>query len=234
MLGIVFTGASGVGKSTLARWAASRFMLPLLPSVTTDVYRERGTTFEEAFRDAERLEEIQHEIHKRTTERLATYVNPAGWPRRVGDMIQPRPNGFVTDRGPDVLVYTALMIHGAYPDGLPEELDKILRRPDVLTVFVRPCRAVLDKARDTDGGRRNKFLSDDWVYRVDGGIAYHLETRNIPHITLDGDDHRGRRCSVLRAVSAIKWNGWPETPPAPTKGQRRKRAARNRGVNWEL
>lgn len=137
MLGIVFTGASGVGKSTLARWASSYYMLPLLSSVTTDVYRERGTTFDAAF-------------------------------------------------------------------------------------------------AEPDGGRRNKFLSDEWVYRVDGGIAYHLESRNIPHITLDGDDHRGRRASVLRAVDAIRRQVLPEETAKPLIASQKRRTGHSRGANWKL
>lgn len=212
MLGLIFTGASGVGKSTLAQWAARHFGLPLLPSVTSAVYRDHGTTFEEAFRDPDALTSIQADIHQRTTERLAAVVQPG---------VEGFADGFVTDRGPDVLVYTALMCHGAYPDGVPTGLDTILKRPDVLTVFVRPCRSVLEKARATDGGRRNLFLSDEWVYRVDGALAYHLESRNIPHITLDGEDHRGRRCSVLRAASGINWRGWPD-PESKAVKQRSK------------
>lgn len=211
MLGIVFTGASGVGKSTLAKWSAQQFGLPLLPSVTTDVYRDFGTTFDAAMSDPDALLKIQNEIHKRTADRLNDQLTAGA--RRVGDMVHPAPNGFVTDRGPDVLVYTALMCNGAYPDGVPSDLDRVFKNPAVLVVFVRPCASILSKARATDERRRSLFLSDEWVYRVDGALAYHLESRNIPHITLEGSDARGRRATILRAVNGIRWREPDELIP---------------------
>jgi hypothetical protein len=52
------------------------------------------------------------------------------------------------------------------------------------------------------------FLSDEWVYRVDGGIAYHLETNCVPYVSIEGESHAGRRATVKRAADAIKLAGW--------------------------
>lgn len=45
-----------------------------------------------------------------------------------------------------------------------------MRKSKNLTVFLRPNPVVLAAARASDGGRRNTFLTDEWVYGMDGAV----------------------------------------------------------------
>lgn len=179
MKGVVFCGASGTGKSTLATVTAGRYGFRPLPSITAAVYRDAGVTYAEAMGDPVKLAIIQREIHRRTAERLLleAYAAPKSPVR-----------GFVSERGIDVLAYTALMVRGSILNedaALPDGIASVLRRADVVTVFVRPCPQVLAEARRDDGERRNVFLTDEWVYRVDGAIRMILEATSVPYLEID-------------------------------------------------
>lgn len=194
--GIVFTGASGTGKSTLAKWAARKYGLRELPSATKAAYEESGTSYGDAFRDPTILAQIQLDVFRKTAGNLRNAVF-SGHP-------------WVSERGPDVLIYSSLMCHDAlpFPDTIGD-IDTVCKRTDVLTVYVRPCPAIIADARARDDGRRNRFLSDEWVYRVDGAIAYHLERFDIPHVTLSSPDWPDRITTVERAVSELIWGNRP-------------------------
>lgn len=194
--GIIFTGASGTGKSTLARWAARKWGLRELPSATKAAYDEAGVSHDEAFRDPGIMAEVQRDVYRK----LANGIRQAafsGYP-------------FVSERGSDVLVYTAFMCHNSFIATVPtNDIDDVCKRPDVLTVYVRPCPLILAEARAADVGRRNRFLSDEWVWRVDGAIAYHLERHVIPHVTLTSPDWPDRTATIERAVSELIWGKRP-------------------------
>lgn len=203
MRGVVFCGASGVGKSTLAYATAGRYGFKPLPSLTAEVYGDFGITYTEAMKDAGKLEKIQREIYRRTAARLREYA----------DAEPPAPaRGFVSERGLDVQAYTALMLRGATLSDtgeLPDGIAEVLRRSHVVTVFVRPCPEILAESRSDDKGRRNIFLSDEWVYRADGAIRLLLELSGVDYLNLDmpGLVDRmkliGERCAAAGIVPAV-------------------------------
>lgn len=179
MRGVVFCGASGVGKSTLAFATAGRYGFQPLPSLTAEVYQDAGVTYAEAMQDADKLERIQREIYRRTAARL----------RDLADAEPKYPvRGFVSERGIDVQAYTALMLRNATVNEfgeLPDGIAEVLRRSHVVTVFVRPCPEVVAEARSNDKNRRNIFLTDEWIYKADGAIRMLLEISGVDYVNLD-------------------------------------------------
>jgi hypothetical protein len=188
--GIIFTGASGVGKTTLAQWAAGTFGRRFVASVTAAVYADFGITYDEASRDPGTLLRVQQAIYDRTADRLAAECTRPG-------------RGFVSDRGADVLAYTSILCPTAFQAvGVPGLIDDLMRRPDVVVFYVRPCREVLAEARTDDRGRRNVFLSDEWVYRVDGIIGYRLQANQVPHTEVTGPGLLERLDAVRATMAA--------------------------------
>jgi hypothetical protein len=170
---VFLVGASGTGKSTVAKQLAAAMDLPYCPISAQEGYRHHGTTVEEAFRDPALMEKCQAHVRRHTHKRMEELVA--------------LPFGFVTDRAYDLSVYASLL-------GCPHSKESVRRIVELMTapptvgnrlavsvIFFRPHRDVLCVARATDGSRRNQFLTDEWVYRVDGALAHHVRFNGIPH-----------------------------------------------------
>lgn len=190
MPGIMFVGASGTGKSTLANWVAGRYSWPLVKSPTHEVYAKYGTTFDKAFSDPDKLAIIQSDILDATVIRLNEAVNKGS---------------FVSERGFDVVVYSSLMCPGFFRVANHDLIADVARRPDVIVCHLKPCQEVIELARKSDGSRRNMFLSDQWVYGIDGALTSYIEQQNIPHITLAGSEMRGRMRTIERVIAAYDY-----------------------------
>lgn len=184
-----FVGASGVGKSTLAAWAAAEFGLPLYKSANSAVYKDAGVTFEQALLDPAVLNQCQREIYHRTLAGLSAMA--------ASD------RGLAADRCIDLVVYTPDMLGGwdFYKDWGLERLEALAKDPRALVFFVRPHPDVTGQARATDGGRRSYFLQDGVVRRIDGGIEFFLEDRGVDHVTVDSPRFKDRARLVKKIVS---------------------------------
>lgn len=172
---VFFVGASGVGKSTLAALMAREMGLPFLTISPSAVYARHGYTIAECFEDRGKMAAVQYEVADYTATCLEREVNSPG---------------YVTDRAFDLSIYGALL-------GVPHPEPKVLRVLRAMTdgeypvhtsiVFVRPSARVLTAARLADKGRRGQFLSDPWVYRVDGALEYFIRTRRMECVEIPGD-----------------------------------------------
>lgn len=191
MPGIMFVGASGTGKSTLANWVSEKYCWPIVKSPTHEIYAKYQTTFDKAFSDPDKLAAIQADILDLTAIRIEEAANKGS---------------FVSERGFDVIVYSSLMCPGFFKDGPFNAITSIAQRPDVIVCHLRPCQEVIELARKSDGSRRNMFLSDPWVYGIDGALTSYIEQYNIPHITLAGSEMRGRLRTLERVIAAYEYH----------------------------
>src|SRR5260221_5842843 len=87
---IYFVGAHSTGKTTLARWAAKRFGLPLVSEVVRTVLAEREIPLDRLKTQVELHGEVQQEIFERQ--------------RQAEERME---GGYVSDRAVDNLVYAA-------------------------------------------------------------------------------------------------------------------------------
>lgn len=172
-------GASGVGKTRLAAYLSKLTGLTRLPSVQRETLANMGLTFEELLAAPDALADFQTTIFKCQLEVEAAH-----------------PNGFVSDRCFDHLVYTAETSTIAWQIYRAQEYKdylEALRISDdpVVAFWVRPTRACWRAAREQN--ERLPFLNWDMVQRIDGGIQLVLESNAIPYIPVTTSSWRLRQ-----------------------------------------
>lgn len=170
---VFIIGSSGVGKSTLARALAPVLGLPYVPISGQVAYQKHGVTVDQAMRDSSVMASIQRGIADHVGGELERLASESA--------------GYVTDRCLDLSVYGSIL-------GFPHTHQKVKRVADamfahppaplalsVTVLFIRPHVDITRLARAQDGGRRNQFLTDEWVYRVDGALCHLARTGVIPN-----------------------------------------------------
>lgn len=207
---VFFVGASGVGKSTLAEWAATQYGWPLIQSANSRSYSDRGVTPDEARRNPPLMSEIQQEIQLRTAARLGEAANKGS---------------FVSDRGFDTLIYAPLLANFV-DERAEQEIVSIMKDRRAVThhpgggvtvdpadghnavvFYIRPHQDVLNAARRDDAGRRAMFLSEETVWRMDGAINFFLFDRKMLHVVIDTPVMIDRKAIVREAIAkAIQRN----------------------------
>ena len=160
---VYFIGAHSTGKTTLSRYVANKYGLPLLPEVARLVLAERELSMESLRLDLDVVDSFQKEI----------FVRQMASERGVKD--------FVSDRCFDNLAYAAQ--HSRILKDVLEMSDlkeyvKHMRDPDVFLFFVRPARATMRE----DGVREPV----DWeeVLRIDAMIKFMLEMWGLGYYTI--------------------------------------------------
>ncbi len=192
---IFLVGASGTGKSTLARAVADKLAWEYLPLSAGAAYTRHGATFASAEADPEVMQRVQTEI----CEDAAKAVAGAYYAGRH----------FVSDRGVDYYAYSMLLCNKPTNQmGVCAViLAELMKRADSAVFFCRPVPAILRAARESDSSRRSKFLTDEWVYRADGAILLLLRDRGIPFAEITGDDQAARVDTVVRNVGITSTGG---------------------------
>lgn len=184
---IYLVGASGVGKSTLAQAVAVRLGWRYLALSAGEAYAKHGATFDSAEADPELMRKVQTQICVDAA--TAIFAATAA------------PTPFVADRSVDYGVYTNLMCQ---PTQEGKDAVRVmalrLRDRNARVFLVRPQASVLEAARAADAGRRSKFLSDEWVYRVDGAILFYLRDRDIPFAEIGAGTVEERTQFVVRTA----------------------------------
>ncbi len=174
-----FLGASGVGKTTLARYVSERYDVPMLSGATKLALEKVGCTFDDLLVDAKVADDFQRCVWE-----MQQAIERPHWEDGCG---------FVSDRSIDLLAYTAKqsrvvreLMHGVTFGCYVERM----KRAHVF--FVRPCEAVKAKL----DGRRDRFLSPEWVWGVDAVIEFVLECEKIPYVTLGSPSLKDRVATV--------------------------------------
>ncbi len=193
---VFFTGASGVGKSTLADWVGRSFGIPVLRDLTRTIAVKHGG-FEKIQSDQDARERFQIEVF----ECIAKVTTGQ--------------NHFVIDRTPlDVLAYTTRYAQCAWM--LREKLAaslSVLRMSIVF--FVRPDPSVLTAA--VKESERMKYLSQQAVHGLDGSIQTLLEMYNVPHIQIGGSDFSDRCRTVATTLHHCGLKANPESWSQPAE-----------------
>lgn len=191
---VYFVGASGVGKTTLAQMVHERFGLPLLSGMTAKALEHTGLDFAKILSDVEAADAYQSCVWRMQLESEAVFWNSEN-------------DGFVSDRGFDILAYTAILSRVAWKMARSEELSSYIERIRRATMsgrcvvfFVRPHPEV----KAACDGRRDWFLKPDVVGRVDGIVEWLLWSNEIPHVVVRDPDRRDRLASVESIVALAK------------------------------
>lgn len=193
---IYFVGAHSTGKTTLARWVAKRYNLPMITEVARGVLAELETNFDDLRVDVQRAGEYQQEVFSRqvvSEHKLASSGS-----------------GFVSDRAFDNLAYAAEHTHilkhimghkhairntestrsTYFPNYFPDYVEWVGRG---VVFFVRPQRSLLKE----DGVRAG--VDWDSVMRIDGMVKFMLEMYGIRYHLIDTPNQAER----LRQISAV-------------------------------
>lgn len=182
---VYFIGAHSTGKTTLARYVAEKYGLPLLNEVARQVLAERELSMEKLRCDMGSVDSFQRDVFLRQMREEAE--------RRE----------FVSDRSFDNLAYAAQhasVLHSVLADGkLPQYLDS-LRQEDVFLFFVRPSRGTMAN----DGVREQV----DWegVVAIDAMVKFMLEMWGLRYICLASSSMQER----ARTIDAVLRRPVPE------------------------
>lgn len=191
---VYIVGSSGAGKSTLAKALAERLGWRYVPLSAGAAYARHGATFASAEADPDLLRRIQSDICCDADAAIGAAFE-AGKP-------------FVVDRAIDYGVYTALMCDLTLEaQNAVLNIGLLMKQPAATVLFCRPVPEILAAARASDahraaghGGARSKFLADDWVYRVDGGVLTLLRCRRVPFAEIGAGTPAERVDAAERAV----------------------------------
>lgn len=189
---IHFCGASGVGKSVLAKYASLRTGFPILPSPSRAVITAEATRDAAArlSRDLDAADHVQRSIWREMIE---------------GERQAAKAHGsFISERSLDVIAYTA---HQSRVCGEIVRGDEFhlyvndLLSADRLVFFVRPEKSVVEKASD---GVRDPWLSWECVCKIDGMLELLLEMYGVRYVPVRGDVLRDRYRLVEGVLHAHK------------------------------
>jgi hypothetical protein len=180
-LRIYIAGAHSTGKTTLARWIARTYKLPMVTEVARSVLAELEIPLETLRVDLERTKHFQKEVFRRQAE----------MERLAGER-------FVSDRTFDNLAYACHHTLGL--SEIARDLGDYaarLRASGSLVFFVRPHRDLLHE----DGVR----ASVDWeeIVRIDGMVKLLLELHDVDYITIDTLNMAERARAVRGVLAAV-------------------------------
>ncbi len=189
---VYLLGASGTGKTTLAKHLSRELGCEHLTGAVGNVMKRMGITFDQAMRDMELMDSFQLAIWEEQM-RMERPFWENGYP-------------FVSDRGFDLMAYTAgqaRTVAQIAESDLFQEYMRRLKTPGTIVMLMRPHPEV--KAQ-TDG-RRDAFLSPEWVWKVDGVIEYLLESHRVPYAPVGTACFRDRCRLAARLVKAVAEGG---------------------------
>lgn len=183
---IYFVGAQSTGKTTIARWTAERYDLPLLTEVVRKLKAEKEYASLDSLRvDLDQIGAFQAEIFRRQI------VSEKGAGK-----------DFVSDRGFDFMIYSAfhtLSVTSFLNTTAFTDYIETLRSPDAIVFYVRPHKELVTADHD----RSPLDLRWEEICRIDGAINLALEMLGIPHIPMASLSMRERARMVERVISLL-------------------------------
>ena len=174
---IYFVGAHSTGKTTLARWAAGQYRLPLVSEVVRTVLAEREIPLERLKTQVDLHGEVQQEIFERQ--------------QRAEELME---GGYVSDRAVDNLVYAAEGTFIASRLFRSESFQRYVEHVrGGIVFFTRPDRRLV-----ADDGMRDDVCWES-VLRIDGAVKTLLEILDLPYVPITPASMQER----LRIVEAV-------------------------------
>lgn len=182
---VYFSGSHSCGKSTLARWTAEQYNLPLIPEVARMVLSEKELQIDSLRSDIETVNAYQKAVFNRQLEEEKKAAAAAG---------------FVSDRNIlDCLSYTAshaTIFSSLMKDKRLSSYVSSLKEKDAFVFFVRPAKGTLKN----DGVREN--VSWDGVIAIDAQIKLLLELFEVRYFQISAESMQER----IRLVEAVLRN----------------------------
>lgn len=184
-LRIYLTGSHSTGKTTLARWIADRYQMPLITEVVRGLLAARETTLDAVRLDVGASNALQTEIFHHQLADEARMTASQGF--------------FVSDRSLDFLAYTAAWASNA--DSIASHPDFAryvagLKAPEAVVFFVRPHKELVTP----DGTRSAADLRWEEVLRIDAMVECLLECHGIPYVPVSMMAMRDRVKLVERVI----------------------------------
>jgi hypothetical protein len=193
-LRIYIAGAHSTGKTTLARWIARTYKLPLVTEVARAVLAELEIPLETLRVDLDRTRTFQKEVF-----------------RRQAEMERLAGNRFVSDRTFDNLAYACH--HTLSLSEIARDLTEYsvrLKAPGSLVFFVRPHHDLLKE----DGVRASVTWED--IVRIDGMVKLLLELHDVDYITIDTVNMAERARTIRGVLSVVGVKAGGREGPRPT------------------
>lgn len=179
---VYMIGAHSSGKTTLARYVSEIYKLPMITEVARQILSEKELHLDSLRSNLDLVDNYQESIFYRQLEEEKKY------------------NSYVSDRSIDCLAYAAqhsrILSKLLATDELREYLS-VLKAPDSILFFVRPCKATLRE----DGVRES--LNWDGVVAIDSMIKFLLQMFDLKHFSINTDNMQERTKLIDSILSLI-------------------------------
>jgi len=179
-LHVYFIGAHSTGKTTMARYVASTYGLPLLTEVARSLLAERELSMDTLRHDLDVVDAFQEGIFMRQME------------------VERGKDDFVSDRSFDNLAYAAQharVLRRVLETPEARSYVEGLRSDDTLLFFVRPVRSTMRN----DGVREQ--VEWDELNRVDGMVKFMLEMWGLRYFQISTGSMQERARFVDAVIS---------------------------------
>lgn len=180
---IYFIGAHSTGKTTLARYVAEQYKLPLLNEVARTILAEKEYQIDTMRSNLDTINSYQYDVFY----------------RQIAE--EEKHQSFVSDRSFDNLAYSAQHSRVLAPlmeDKMLKHYLKRLKEQDTILFFVRPSRATLKN----DGVRES--LNWDGIVSIDAMIKFLLEMYSLRYFQINTDSMQERTRFVDSVLSLVK------------------------------
>ena len=174
---VYFVGSHCTGKTTMARYAANQYGLPLINEVARLLLAEKELTLSSLRSDVQLVNSYQREVLEKQISEESEKQN------------------FVSDRSFDNLAYAAMhatVLHQIIRDSVDDYIET-LRDKNVVIFFIRPSRSIMDN----DGVREN--VEWDELIRIDAMIKFMLEMWGLRYFQINTPSMQER----IRIVEAV-------------------------------
>lgn len=177
---IYFIGAHSTGKTTMARYVADAYRIPLLTEVARSMLAERELSMETLRSDLEVVDSFQKGIFFRQVQ------------------VERDRDSFVSDRSFDNLAYAAQharVLRGVLETSEARAYVERLRKKDVVIFFVRPVKSTMQ-----DDGIREQVVWDE-LNRIDGMVKFMLEMWGLRYFQISTGSMQERARFVDAVIS---------------------------------
>jgi len=176
---IYFSGAHGIGKSTLTRYVSEKYNIPIITETARMVLSEKELNIDSLRYDMDLVDSYQEEVFNRQLIEENKY------------------KGFVSDRCLlDTIAYSsqhARILAKLLNSSELQSYLNVLQAPDSFIFFVRPCKATLKQ----DGVRET--LSWDGIISIDSKVHFLLEMFELRYFQINTDSMQER----TRLIDAV-------------------------------
>jgi predicted ATPase len=175
MIRIYLCGSHSCGKTTLANEVANRHTLFLVKEAAREIIEKEKIDLVSLRANATEADRFQSSLGHAHRLRHYEAIQKIGFFEDIDDVYQ----GYVFDRGPDNLVYSALFsTNAAEQYKISSRYIDTLKHKDARVFLIDPHPDLMED----DGVRDHMDLQTAWT--ITHGIAMLLEWNNVPYIRI--------------------------------------------------